>query len=133
MNTARSGRDRENKLKRYLEEILGWRCIRAAASKGDFDLIGIDATGNELEIHLLQIKGRDWPSGEELDRLLALTKLEGLTTTVSVVRFRKGSSIVDWVDMYNIENKRSKLKSIPWILWSRQIDLRPDQHVGYDA
>jgi len=125
MNTARSGRDRENKLKHYLERVFGWHVIRAAASKGPFDLVGIERTEkNTLFIWLIQVKGRDWPRGEELDELFKFAEAEGDNTKVSVVRFKKGSSVVEWVDLCDVLTYIKRKISILWSRHTEQIDLR---------
>lgn len=126
MDTARSGRDRENKLKRHLEQKRGWHCMRSAASKGIFDIVSIDTTVRPMEVWLIQIKGRDWPNGKELADLVKLSRLESESTTVSVVLFQKGSSVVQWVDMNRILTYVEEGVVIPWKLHSREIDLSKD-------
>jgi hypothetical protein len=44
-------------------ESMGYRCTRAAASLGTFDIIGIGST----DVVLVQVKGRDWPGAVEME------------------------------------------------------------------
>lgn len=124
MNTARSGRDRENKLKHYLERALGWHCMRSAASKGIFDIVAVDTSVRPMQVHLIQVKGQDWPSGKELIGLIGLAKLECKDTTVSVILFQRGSSVVQWVDVNQISIYKENKVVIPWRNHCREIDLR---------
>ena len=48
-----------------LLEAAGYASTRAAASLGVFDVIGIGPT----DIVLVQVKTRDWPSADEVERL----------------------------------------------------------------
>jgi hypothetical protein len=48
-----------------LLETLGYRCTRAAASLGTWDIIGIGST----DIALVQVKTRDWPGRTEMETL----------------------------------------------------------------
>jgi len=48
-----------------LLEAAGYRCTRAAASLGAWDVIGIGSA----DIVLVQVKTRDWPSASELEAL----------------------------------------------------------------
>ena len=48
-----------------LLEAAGYRCTRAAASLGDWDIIGIGST----DIVLCQVKTRDWPGSAEIETL----------------------------------------------------------------
>lgn len=46
-------------------EAAGYRCTRAAASLGEWDIIGIGST----DIVLVQVKTRDWPGAAETEML----------------------------------------------------------------
>lgn len=48
-----------------LLEAAGYRCTRAAASLGAWDVIGVGA----VDIVLVQVKTRDWPGTVELEEL----------------------------------------------------------------
>jgi hypothetical protein len=48
-----------------LLEAAGYRCTRAAASLGTWDVIGIGSA----DIVLVQVKTRDWPSAAEMELL----------------------------------------------------------------
>ena len=48
-----------------LLEAAGYRCTRAAASLGVWDVIAISPT----DVVLVQVKTRDWPSAAELEAL----------------------------------------------------------------
>jgi Holliday junction resolvase len=64
MNAKRKGRRNEHRSNRILEAA-GYAVIRAAASIGLWDLVGIGST----DIVLVQCKTRDWPSAVELEAL----------------------------------------------------------------
>ena len=49
---------------RLLEKV-GYRCTRAAASLGEWDVIGIGST----DMVLVQVKSRDWPGSVEMEAL----------------------------------------------------------------
>lgn len=46
-------------------EAAGYRCTRAAASLGAWDIVGIGST----DIVLVQVKTRDWPGSAETETL----------------------------------------------------------------
>jgi CheY-like chemotaxis protein len=48
-----------------LLEALGYRCTRAAASLGAWDIIGVGS----VDVVLVQVKTRDWPGIGETQRL----------------------------------------------------------------
>jgi hypothetical protein len=48
-----------------LLEASGYRCTRAAASLGVWDIVGIGST----DIVLIQVKTRDWPGSVEMETL----------------------------------------------------------------
>ena len=64
MNTAAKGRSAEHRSRRILEAA-GFEVVRAAASKGPFDLVGIGCNG----IALVQVKCTRWPSPAECEAL----------------------------------------------------------------
>lgn len=66
MNNAHKGRRAEYKSIRLLEAS-GYRCVRAAGSKGAFDIVAVGSK----DIILLQVKSRDWPSSSELEAIRA--------------------------------------------------------------
>lgn len=62
MNTSAKGRRNEYRSKRLLEA-MGYVVVRAAASRGVFDLWGISRT----EIILCQVKSGQWPNEVEIE------------------------------------------------------------------
>lgn len=64
MNTKAKGTRNEHRSIRLLEAA-GYRCTRAAASLGAWDIIGIGST----DVVLVQVKTRDWPGVEEMESL----------------------------------------------------------------
>lgn len=64
MNSKRKGTKNEHRSMSLLEAT-GYRCTRAAASLGAWDIIGISAT----DVILLQVKTRDWPGSAEMETL----------------------------------------------------------------
>lgn len=64
LNTAHKGRRAEHKSMGMLQAE-GYRCIRSAASKGEWDLVAVRAK----DIALVQVKVRDWPDLVEMVRL----------------------------------------------------------------
>jgi len=64
MNTKAKGSRNEHRSIRLLEAA-GYRCTRAAASLGVFDVIGIGSK----DVVLVQVKTRDWPSEVEMEDL----------------------------------------------------------------
>ena len=64
VNTAKKGRQREHK-SRELLEAAGYSVVRAAASKGDWDLVGISST----DLVLVQVKANRPPSPAERETL----------------------------------------------------------------
>ncbi len=123
MNTARSGSVRENKLRHYLER-QGWSCIRAAGSKGVFDLVAIRSRP-ELYTSLIQVKTNHWPCGGELKELIRFAKAAAITpgnqTQIVVVKFITRSSLALWVDMIDVVSQK---KPYDWRCVARQVDLR---------
>lgn len=64
MNRKAKGTRNEHRSIRILEAA-GYRCTRAAASLGEWDIIGVSAAG----VVLCQVKTRDWPSSIEMEQL----------------------------------------------------------------
>jgi hypothetical protein len=64
MNTKAKGTRNEHRSMTLLEAT-GYRCTRAAASLGAWDIIGIDVN----DVILLQVKTRDWPGVAEMETL----------------------------------------------------------------
>jgi hypothetical protein len=64
MNCRRKGSYNEHRSMRLLEA-LGYRCTRAAASLGAWDVIGVGST----DVVLVQVKTRDWPGTAEMEAL----------------------------------------------------------------
>jgi hypothetical protein len=64
MNTKRKGTKREHKTMQRLESA-GYRCTRAAASLGEWDIIAI----SPHDIRLIQVKSNRWPVRKEMARL----------------------------------------------------------------
>jgi Holliday junction resolvase len=64
MNSARKGARNERR-SRDLLEAAGYAVTRAAASLGDWDLIGVGST----DVVLVQCKTRDWPGSIEMETL----------------------------------------------------------------
>lgn len=64
MNAKAKGTRNEHR-SRMLLETNGYRCTRAAASLGAWDIIGIGST----DVVLVQVKTRDWPGSTEMETL----------------------------------------------------------------
>jgi hypothetical protein len=64
VNRKAKGTRNEHRSIRILESA-GYRCTRAAASLGEWDIIGIGST----DVVLVQVKTRDWPGSVELEQL----------------------------------------------------------------
>jgi len=64
MNCKAKGSRNERKSIAFLEAH-GYRCTRAAASLGVFDMIAISAT----EVLLIQCKSNDWPGSVEIEAI----------------------------------------------------------------
>jgi len=64
MNAKRKGTRNEHRSIALLESA-GYRCTRAAASLGEWDIIGIGST----DVVLVQVKTRDWPGSAEMETL----------------------------------------------------------------
>lgn len=64
MNAKAKGTRNEHRSIRLLEAA-GYRCTRAAASLGEWDIIAIGST----DLILCQVKTRDWPGSMEMEQL----------------------------------------------------------------
>jgi Holliday junction resolvase len=64
MNSKRKGSRAEHKSIALLEAA-GYRCTRAAASLGVFDIVAISAT----DIILCQVKSNEWPRSAEMEAI----------------------------------------------------------------
>lgn len=60
-NTKAKGTRNEHRSRRILEAA-GYRVVRAAASLGDWDLVGL----GPADVVLVQVKTRDWPGTVEM-------------------------------------------------------------------
>lgn len=66
MNAKRKGTRNEHRSIALLESA-GYRCTRAAASLGEWDIIGIGST----DVVLCQVKTNAWPGSVEMETLQA--------------------------------------------------------------
>lgn len=66
MNTSAKG-SRNERRSIALLEAAGYRCLRSAASLGEWDVIAV----GPADIMLLQVKTRDWPGHAEMEALRA--------------------------------------------------------------
>lgn len=64
MNAKAKGTRNEHRSRRLLEAA-GYRVTRAAASLGEWDLVGVSST----DVVLVQVKTRDWPGSIEMESL----------------------------------------------------------------
>ena len=64
MNAKRKGAANEHRSMAPLEAS-GYRCTRAAASLGAWDVIGVGRT----DVVLCQVKTRDWPGAVEMETM----------------------------------------------------------------
>lgn len=64
MNAKAKGNPQEHRTMKLLEAA-GYRCTRAAASLGVFDIVGIGTS----DVVLVQVKTRDWPGAVEMEQL----------------------------------------------------------------
>jgi hypothetical protein len=65
MSSKAKGTRREHASRRLLEAE-GYAVVRAAGSKGAWDLIGVSSR----DVVLVQVKSRDWPGAMEMDALV---------------------------------------------------------------
>lgn len=66
MNCKRKGTKNEHKSMTLLEK-QGYKCARAAASLGAFDIIAVGAD----DVLLVQVKSNEWPRTKEMDAIRA--------------------------------------------------------------
>lgn len=64
MNTAKKGRRNEHRTIELLESA-GYRCMRSAASKGCWDVFGVNNQG----FVLVQVKTNVWPNPAEMEAM----------------------------------------------------------------
>ncbi len=64
VNTALKGRRNEHKSIRLLEAA-GYHCVRSAASKGAWDIVGLCST----DVVLVQVKTNGWPGTLEVEEM----------------------------------------------------------------
>jgi Holliday junction resolvase len=64
MNTKAKGTRNERRSMKLLEAA-GYRCTRAAASLGAWDIVAVSAA----DVILLQVKTRDWPGAVETEAM----------------------------------------------------------------
>lgn len=83
MSSAQKGRAREWRSRDLLERE-GYEVVRAAGSKGVFDLVGF----RKDEIVLVQVKTRDWPGTEEMADLARFPVPPGVRKLVHRWRLR---------------------------------------------
>lgn len=88
MNCKAKGSKNERRSKALLEA-QGYKCTKAAASLGAFDIIGIRADS----IVLLQVKTRDWPGSAEMETIRAFECPPNCVKTIH--RWRKYQSEPD--------------------------------------
>ena len=65
-NAAAKGRRNEHRSMRLFEEE-GYRCIRSAASKGEWDFVAISVS----DVALVQVKTGRWPGSDEMAAMRA--------------------------------------------------------------
>lgn len=64
MNSKAKGNRNEHRTMKLLEA-LGYRCTRAAASLGVFDVVGVGTN----DFVLVQVKSNEWPRSDEMEQL----------------------------------------------------------------
>lgn len=84
MNTKAKGTRNEHRSIQLLEAE-GYRCTRAAASLGVFDIVGVGPHG----VVLVQVKTRDWPGTVEMATLAAFKVPQNCTRLVHRWRARQ--------------------------------------------
>jgi uncharacterized protein with GYD domain len=72
MNNSAKGARNEHRSMALFESV-GYRCIRSAASKGEWDFVAISAH----DIVLAQVKTSRWPSSKEMEAMRAFPCPEG--------------------------------------------------------
>ena len=84
IQAKRKGARREHATMRLLEDA-GYRCTRAAASLGVFDIIGV----GEADVALVQVKSNRWPGNAEMQTLREFKAPPGCRKLVHRWRDRK--------------------------------------------
>lgn len=84
MNAKRKGTRNEHRSIALLEAC-GYRCTRAAASLGEWDIIGIGST----DVVLVQVKTNRWPGSVEMEALKLFQAPANARKLVHVWRPRK--------------------------------------------
>lgn len=77
MSTKDKGTRNEHKTMQYLEA-RGYRCSRAAASLGEWDVFGVSPD----DVVLVQVKSNRWPGTAEMTRLYAFVVPPGVQKLV---------------------------------------------------
>lgn len=89
MHAKAKGNRAEYKSIRLLEKE-GYQCVRAAASKGTFDVVAVGL----FDILLIQVKGgKEWPRPDEMERIRQFPCPPGVKKLVH--RWRDYQSIPD--------------------------------------
>jgi hypothetical protein len=84
MNTVAKGARNERRSIELLES-LGYNCVRAAASRGVFDIVAI----GQSDIVLVQVKSTEWPRAAEMDSLRMFRAPAGVRKLVHRWRARQ--------------------------------------------
>lgn len=118
MNTARKGRRSEHLIRDFLAAD-GFLVIRAAASKGPFDLVAIGAE----RIRLVQVKSGGAAVGSAERNVLRALRVPAICS-VEIWRYRKGEAKVETVTA-DIEAIRKRMREDHAVLrsWSKVGEL----------
>ena len=65
MTNRKAKGNRNEHRSRSILEAAGYRCLRSAASLGEWDLVGVGPS----DVILCQVKTRDWPGSAEMEIL----------------------------------------------------------------
>jgi len=84
MNTKRKGSRAEYKSIKLLEAA-GYRCTRAAASLGVFDIIGV----GQADVVLVQVKSNRWPGAGEMETIARFAAPTNCRKLIHVWRDRR--------------------------------------------
>ena len=88
MNCKAKGNRRERQSRKLLEAA-GYRCMKAGASLGVFDLIGIGAA----DVVCIQVKSNAWPRSAEMATLAAFSTPPNVRKIIH--RWRDGVGVPD--------------------------------------